>query len=169
MLNDWSVDARGSLQQGFRTRGQATLPGTTGPVRLTLEGLATTRAAENIRIELAADKENGAGQDTVVANGNVSWSEGLEASADIRLRGFPWYTLIPGFEPPVVTLRSLDGTVSWREGNYHAELQAGVEGPQGNAELTTTVDGDAGQTTLTNLTVSTGAGSLGYWFGFTRV
>ncbi|HAP51850.1 MAG TPA: translocation/assembly module TamB, partial [Marinobacter adhaerens] len=140
--------------------GQATLPGTTGPVRLTLEGLATTRAAENIRIELAADKENGAGQDTVVANGNVSWSEGLEASADIRLRGFPWYTLIPGFEPPVVTLRSLDGTVSWREGNYHAELQAGVEGPQGNAELTTTVDGDAGQTTLTNLTVSTGAGSL---------
>ena len=160
VFNDWSVDARGSLQQGFRTRGQATLPGTTGPVRLTLEGLATTRAAENIRIELAADKENGAGQDTVVANGNVSWSEGLEASADIRLRGFPWYTLIPGFEPPVVTLRSLDGTVSWREGNYHAELQAGVEGPQGNAELTTTVDGDAGQTTLTNLTVSTGAGSL---------
>lgn len=160
VLNDWSVDARGSLQQGFRTRGQATLPGTTGPVWLTLEGLATTRAAESIRIELAADRENGAGQDTVVANGNVSWSEGLEASADIRLRGFPWYTLIPGFEPPVVTLRSLDGTVSWREGNYHAELQAGVEGPQGSAELTTTVDGDAEQTTLTNLAVSTGAGSL---------
>lgn len=160
VLNDWSVDARGSLQQGFRTRGQATLPGTTGLVRLTLEGLATTRAAESIRIELAADRENGAGQDTVVANGNVSWSEGLEASADIRLRGFPWYTLIPGFEPPVVTLRSLDGTVSWREGNYHAELQAGVEGPQGSAELTTTVDGDAEQTTLTNLAVSTGAGSL---------
>ncbi|TYC58276.1 translocation/assembly module TamB [Marinobacter sp. BW6] len=160
VLNDWSVDARGSLQEGFRTRGQATLPGTAGPVRLTLEGLATTRAAENIRIELAAGRASGAGQDTVVANGNVSWRQGLEASADIRLRGFPWYTLIPGLETPVVTLRSLDGTVSWREGSYHADLEAGVDGPQGSAELATTVDGDTEQTTLTNLTVSTGAGSL---------
>ncbi|SNC67127.1 translocation and assembly module TamB [Marinobacter sp. es.048] len=160
VLKDWSVDARGSLQKGFRTRGQATLPGTAGPVHLALEGLATTRAAENIRIELATLRENGAGQATVVANGNVSWSEGLEASADIRLRGFPWYTLVPGLESPAVALRSLDGTVSWREGSYHAELEAGVDGPQGSAELATTVDGDTEQTTLTDLRVSTGAGSL---------
>ena len=154
VLRDWFVDAQGSLQQGFRTRGQATLPGTEGPVRLTLEGLATTSAAENIQIKLAA------GQDTVVANGNVSWRQGLEASSDIRLRGFPWYTLIPDLDPPLVTLRSLDGSVSWQEGSYHAELEAGVDGPQGSAELATTVDGDTEQTRLTNLKVSTGAGSL---------
>jgi translocation and assembly module TamB len=90
----------------------------------------------------------------------VAWSQGLDASADVRLRGFPWYTLVPGLEPPIVALLSLDGTISWREGSYHAELEAGVDGPQGRAELSTTVDGDTEQTTLTDLSVSTGAGSL---------
>lgn len=160
VLNDWSVEARGSLEQGFRTRGQARLPGTTGPVQLGLEGLVTTQAAKNIRIELATDRENGGGQDTFVATGAVEWSPELDARADVRLRGFPWYTLVPGLEPPVVALRSLDGTVSWRDGRYHAELEAGVDGPQGPAELSTSVDGDTGQTTLTDLIVSTGAGSL---------
>ncbi|WP_227715844.1 MULTISPECIES: translocation/assembly module TamB domain-containing protein [unclassified Marinobacter] len=160
VLNDWSVEARGSLQKGFRTQGQARLPGTTGPVNLALEGLVTTQAAENIRIELATDGKNGGERDTLVANGRVAWSQGLDASADVRLRGFPWYTLVPDLEPPIVALRSLDGTISWREGSYHAELEAGVDGPQGRAELSTTVDGDTEQTTLTDLSVSTGAGSL---------
>ncbi|WP_372997025.1 translocation/assembly module TamB domain-containing protein [Marinobacter sp.] len=160
VLNDWFVEARGSLQEGFRTRGQARLPGTTGPVMLALEGLLTTRAAENIRVELATDRQSGGGQDTVVATGAVDWSQGLDASADVRLRGFPWYTLVPGLEQPVVALRSLDGTVSWREGRYQATLDASVDGPQGSAELSTAVDGDAEQTTLTDLAVSTGAGSL---------
>ncbi|WP_296932929.1 translocation/assembly module TamB domain-containing protein [uncultured Marinobacter sp.] len=160
VLNDWFLEARGSLQRGFQTRGQARLPGTTGPVQLTLEGRVTTQAAENIRIELATDGENGSERDTVVANGRVAWSEGLEASTDVRLRGFPWYTLVPGLEEPAVVLRSLDGTASWREGSYHAELEAGVDGPQGSAELSTTVDGDTEQTKLTDLRISTGAGSL---------
>ena len=160
VLNDVSVETRGSLQQGFRTRGQARLPGTSGPVQLALEGLVTTQAAENVRIELATDGGAGGERDTVVANGHVAWSQGLDARADVRLRGFPWHTLVPGLEPPIVALQSLDGSVSWREGSYHAELDAGVEGPQGRAELSTTVDGNTEQTTLTDLSVSTGAGSL---------
>lgn len=160
VLNNWSVEARGSLQKGFRTQGQARLPGTTGPVSLALEGLVTTQAAENIRVELATDRGDAGERDTVVANGRVAWSQGLEARADVRLRGFPWYTLVPGLDAPAVTLRSLDGTASWREGNYHAELEAGVDGPQGKAELSTTVDGDTEQTTLSDLSVSTGAGLL---------
>ena len=159
-LKDWFVEANGSLQKGFRTRGQARLPGTTGPVQLSLEGLVTAQGARNIRIELATDREAGTGQDTAVATGTVGWREGLAANADLRLRGFPWYTLVPGLEPPAVLLRSLDGSASWREGSYHAELTAGVDGPQGSAEISTTVDGDRQQTTLTDLMVSTGAGSL---------
>ncbi|MDX1559456.1 MAG: translocation/assembly module TamB domain-containing protein, partial [Marinobacter sp.] len=160
VLNDWSVQARGSLQSGFRTRGQARLPGTTGPVNLLLEGLVTTQAAENIRLELVTDRQDGVGQESFVATGAVEWTPELDASANVRLRGFPWYTLVPGFEPPPVVVRSLDGTVSWRDGSYHAQLEAGVDGPQGPAELSTTIDGDAGRTTLTDLVVSTGAGSL---------
>lgn len=159
VLNDWSVEARGTLQNGFRTLGRARLPGTAGPVKLSLEGLVTTQAAENIRLELTTDRQDGGGQDSFVATGAVEWAPELDARADVRLRGFPWHTLVPGFEPPVV-VRSLDGTVSWRDGSYHAELEAGVDGPQGPAQLSTTVDGDTGQTTLTDLIVSTGAGSL---------
>jgi len=160
LLNDWSLEARGSLQRGFQTQGQASLPGTTGPVRLKLEGRVTTQAAENIRIELATDGKNGSERGTVVVNGRVAWSGGLDARADFRLRRFPWYTLVPDLESPAVTLRSLDGNASWREGSYHAELEAGVDGPQGPAELSTTVDGDTEQITLTDLIVNTGAGSL---------
>ncbi len=160
ILQDWSVEAQGSLQKGFRTRGQARLPGTAGPVKLLLEGLVTTQAAENVRIELATVKESGAGQDTVVATGKVNWTGGLNASADVRLRGFPWYTLVPGLEPPPVSLQSLDGTVAWQEGNYQAELTADVDSPQGKAEVSARVNGDLEKIEVTDLRVVTGAGSL---------
>ncbi|MBU2955228.1 translocation/assembly module TamB [Marinobacter sp. F3R08] len=160
VLNDWVVEAGGSLKDGFRTRSKARLPGTTGPVQLDLEALVTTTAAETVRIELTAEGPDGGARGSVAASGSVAWSEELDASADVRLRGFPWYTLIPDLEPPLVTLQSLDGTVSWQAGSYHAEFDAGVDGPQGSAELSTTVDGDTEQTTLTALSVRTDAGSL---------
>ncbi|KMQ74974.1 translocation/assembly module TamB domain-containing protein [Marinobacter subterrani] len=160
MLRGWFVEAQGSLQNGFRTRGQARLPGTTGPVKLLLEGLVTTEAAQDVRIELATANESGSGQDTVVATGKVNWIGGLNASADLRLRGFPWYTLVPQLGPPPVSLQSLDGTVSWQEGNYQAQLTAEVDSPQGKAEVSATVDGDLEKVRLTDLALVTGAGSL---------
>lgn|GEM_PF-32288 len=179
-LKDWFVQAQGSLRNGFRTRGQARLPGTAGPVTLLVNGLVTTGAAENVRIELttagASDSGPKRGQEggqasgkesaqesaasTVVATGKVNWREGLNASADVRLRGFPWYTLVPGLGPPPVLIQTLDGTVAWQDGNYQAELTADVDSAQGTANLAATVNGDLEKVRLTELTVATGAGSL---------
>ncbi|MBC7184130.1 MAG: translocation/assembly module TamB, partial [Marinobacter sp.] len=176
--------AEGSLQNGFRTRGQARLPGTAGPVKLLIDGLITTGAAENVRIELttggnsqtapksgqesagASTREStgeSAGENaasTVVATGQVNWREGLNASADVRLRGFPWYTLVPDLGPPPVSLQTLDGTVAWQDANYQAELTADVDSPQGQAKLSATVNGDLQKVRLTEMSVATGAGSL---------
>lgn len=187
-LKDWFVEAQGSLQNGFRTQGQARLPGTAGPVKLLIDGLITTGAAEDVRIELTtagasgtapesgpgsveksaeesaknakSEKSEKSEKSTVVATGTVNWREGLNASADVRLRGFPWYTLVPGFGPPPVSLRTLDGTVAWQDGHYQAELTADVDSPQGKAELSATVNGDLEKVRLTELKVATGAGSL---------
>lgn len=174
VLHDWFVEAGGSLASGFRTRGEARLSGTAGPVQLSLEGVVTTRNARDIRIELipepsgddargakeAGDEQAGIGQNRVVATGKVGWSEGLEAEARVRLRGFPWYTLVPGVAPPPVTLQSLSGDLSWHDGRYQADLTAQVDGPQGVAELDARVNGDMQQIELTSLAVSSGAGSL---------
>lgn len=179
-LKDLFVEAEGSLQEGFRTRGQARLPGTAGPVKLLIDGLITTGTAENVRIELTTGGDSQtapkSGQEstgeiavesavesaasTVVATGQVNWREGLSASADVRLRGFPWYTLVPGLGPPPVSIQTLDGTVAWQDGNYQAELTADVDSPQGKANLSATVNGDLEKVRLTELTVATGAGSL---------
>lgn len=160
VLHDWFLEARGSLADGFQTRGEARLPGTAGPVQLALQGKVTTRDARDIRIELNTRSATGEGQGGAVASGQVSWQEGLEAGANLRLREFPWYTLVPGLEPPPVNLKALDGNVSWSDGRYQADLTAEVDSPQGTATLATKVSGDMEQVTLTDLSATTGAGVL---------
>ncbi|SHK38056.1 translocation and assembly module TamB [Marinobacter antarcticus] len=165
VLNDWFVEAAGSLQSGFKTTAQATLPGTEGPVYLTLSGLVTTAEARDIRLELSA--KSGAEKSkadtpskTVVVTGNTQWQDGLSAEAKFQLRQFPWYSLVPGLDEPPVALRKLDGEASWRDGRYQANLTAEVDGAQGPAELSTSIDGDASRARLTELSAVTGAGSL---------
>ncbi|MEC7376024.1 MAG: translocation/assembly module TamB domain-containing protein, partial [Pseudomonadota bacterium] len=160
VLHDWFVEAQGSLADGFETRGEARLPGTEGPVQLALQGKVTTRAARDIRLELKTKSPAGDGQGSAVARGQVGWQEGLEAGANLQLRDFPWYTLVPGIEPPPVRLKALDGDVSWSDSRYQADLTAEVDSPQGMATLATKVNGDMEQVTLTNLSATTGAGEL---------
>lgn len=165
VLKNWFVEAAGSLQNGFKTKGQATLPGTEGPVDLALSGLVTTAEARDIRLELSAlnkaEKSNADGSPrTLVVTGNTQWQGGLSAAADIKLRQFPWYSLVPGLDELPVALRKLDGEASWRDGRYQADLAAEVDGPQGSAELAAAIDGDTSQVRVTELSAVTGAGSL---------
>ncbi|MGO1463528.1 MAG: translocation/assembly module TamB domain-containing protein [Marinobacter sp.] len=162
VLQDWFVEATGSLQNGFNTRAQATLPGTEGPVGLTLDGRVTTADARNIRLKLATQNASGSSPEpeTLVVTGNAQWKDGLSAEAKGQLRHFPWYSLLPDIDEPPVALRTLDVDASWRDGHYQASLTADVEGPQGSAELATVVDGDTSGVRITELSALTGAGSL---------
>ncbi|QSP96583.1 translocation/assembly module TamB [Marinobacter salinisoli] len=157
-LQDWFVEADGSLAQGFDTEAQATLPGTQGPVALSLEGDVTTSDAQDIELVLASGE--GEAQGVVTVKGGVGWQGGLDARADISLRSFPWYSLLPDMEEPAVRVEDLDGSVSWADGRYQARLTAAVAGPQGDASLSSKVDGDTEAVRLTDLKVKTEAGSL---------
>ncbi|MEE2764752.1 MAG: translocation/assembly module TamB domain-containing protein [Pseudomonadota bacterium] len=157
-LKDWFLEARGSLAEGFRTRGRATLPGTEGGINLSLDGQVGTEAARDLELQLRTQDGDNPGQLRVT--GAVKWLDGLQANANLQLDRFPWYSLLPDLEPPPVRLNRLDGSVTWADGQYHAKLQADVEGPQGQASLSSTVDGDLTETRLSDLMVTTGAGAL---------
>lgn len=160
VLKNWFVEAAGSLQNGFKTKAQATLPGTEGPVDLTLAGLVTTAEARDIRLQLSTKDKSDNSPQTITVAGRTQWQDGLSAEATIQLRQFPWYSLISGLDQPPVALRKLDGDVSWRDGGYQASLTAEVDGPQGSAELAAAIDGDVDQARVTKLSAITGAGSL---------
>lgn len=158
VLKDWFVAADGSLASGFQTRGEATLPGSEGPIALSLQGKVDTESATDVNLVLSTRTSEGEGQASV--RGQVSWRDGLKASADLSLKSFPWYSLLPDIQKPVVALNRLDGSVSWSDGHYQASVEADVEGPQGKATLSSEVDGDLEKVTLTDLRIETEAGSL---------
>lgn len=158
VLKDWFVAADGSLASGFQTRGEATLPGTEGPIALSLSGKVDTESATDVNLMLSTRTSEGEGQANV--RGQVSWRDGLEASADLVLNRFPWYSLLPDLEKPAVALNRVDGSVSWSNSQYQASVEADVEGPQGKAALSSEVDGDLEKVILTDLRVETEAGSL---------
>src|SRR5690554_7089270 len=62
VLKSWFAEARGSLRSGFKTNGAAILPGTGGPIELTLAGLVTTNGAKDIRLELSAGNQGVEGE-----------------------------------------------------------------------------------------------------------
>ena len=160
-LKNWVVGLSGSLANGFVTESSATLPGTTGDIQVALKGRVTTQQASGLVLSLsgpAASERQQPG--TFEARGGVSWSEGLDARADLNLDAFPWYSLLPDMQAPRVVLEKLQGQASYRGGNYQADLAAQVSGPLGTADLTTLVSGDLQSLAITELAMTTGAGSL---------
>ncbi len=158
VLQDWFVEAQGSLASGFQTRGEATLPGTEGPVALSLSGKVDTESATGVNLMLSTSTPEGAGKANL--RGQVSWLNGLRARADLSLNRFPWYSLLPDLDEPAVSVNRLNGSMQWSDGQYQASVEADVEGPQGKATLSSEVDGDLDKVTLTDLSVKTEAGSL---------
>ncbi|EON94064.1 hypothetical protein MARLIPOL_00893 [Marinobacter lipolyticus SM19] len=158
-LTNWQFSLNGSLEQGFVTRSTMTLPGTKGAIATSLKGLLTTAGVSDLALDMAGpggDSEQG----TLRVEGNVSWDEVLTANAEIGMESFPWYSLIPDFKAPPVTLRSVNGEVSFRDNSYNARLEAAVSGPLGDADLQTALEGNLESVSLSDLVVSTGAGSL---------
>jgi translocation and assembly module TamB len=160
VLNNLEVALKGSLEKGFQTRGNASLSGSEGPVALALEGLLTPTGLSGLVLSLEESQPESAPAGTVTLEGQLKWQQDLQAEGNVALRGFPWYSLIPDLDKPPVTLNSMDGTLAWNAGRYNADLEAAVEGPSGPSRLQTRVEGDLRRLLLSDLSVSSGAGSL---------
>lgn len=160
-LQDWALSLQGSLAKGFRTDINAVLPGTTGDISASAKGLVTTQAVKDLTLKLSGPAAGGSdGTGHLAMNGQASWSEELSAQADIEMQRFPWYSLIPEVAEPPVVVEQLRGTASYRNKSYSADLKTAVTGPQGDASLDASLEGDLESVRITRLNMSTGAGSL---------
>lgn len=161
VLEDTVVSLKGSLEKGFRSDSRTSLPGTTGDIPVSLKGLITTAGVEELDLELTGPAKADAEAGHLSVTGNMSWQEAFRAEAEVSLEAFPWYSLIPDFEKPPVTLSRLNGDVSYQAGAYQASIDASVSGPMGDADMAADLDGDMGSVAVTSLRVNTGAGFLG--------
>ena len=161
VLTDTVVALKGSLENGFRSDSRTVLPGSTGDIPLSLKGLVTTEGLDGLELVLTGPGTTEAETGRLLVTGNVSWEQALQADAKVSLDAFPWYSLIPDFEQPPVTLRQFNGDVQYQGGAYQASIDASVSGPMGDADMAGDLEGDLESVTLTNLRVNTGAGFLG--------
>ncbi len=161
VLENTVVALEGSLEDGFRSDSRTTLPGTSGDIAVSLKGLVTTAGVEELNLSLSGPGAGDAGTGEASVTGSMDWQEAFLVDARVAMEDFPWYSLIPDFEQPPVALRQLDGEVRYQSGAYQASVEAGVNGPLGEADLAAELDGDMESVDITRLRVNTGAGFLG--------
>ncbi|HEY9119998.1 MAG TPA: translocation/assembly module TamB domain-containing protein [Marinobacter sp.] len=161
VLQDTVVALKGSLENGFRSDSRTSLPGTSGDIAVTLKGLVTTAGAEDLNLSLSAPGTGDAETGKASVTGSMDWREAFLVDARIAMEAFPWYSLIPDLGQPPVSLRQLNGEVRYQSGAYQASVEASVDGPQGEADLSGKLDGDMESVNISRLRVNTGAGVLG--------
>lgn len=159
-LQDWQLNARGNLANGYQVTTNAQLPGQQGPVNLELSGRVTPEAARDLQLTLSGPSAVDDGQAELGISGEVNWAEQLRARADIEMGAFAWYGLLPDLEPPPVTITALTANGEYVDGEYSASVDLDATGPMGDATLDTRVQGDLARVNLEELTMTTGGGRL---------
>lgn len=152
-LNQLELTGNGDLKNGYQLLGKASLPAEDGPVALLLQGKVDAKGAQIAALDLdASDKQN------LKLSGQLDWSEGLSADAKIDWLDFPWHRLYPLIDEPEVALRSFNGEVSYRDGNYLGNFKAALDGPAGAFSLSSPFSGDLGQIFLPQFKLEAGQG-----------
>lgn len=152
-LNQLELTGNGDLKKGYQLLGKASLPAEDGPVALLLQGKVDAKGAQIAALDLnASEKQN------LKLSGQLDWSEGLSAEAKIDWLDFPWHRLYPLIDEPEVALRSFNGEVSYRDGNYQGNFKAALDGPAGAFSLNSPFSGDLGQILLPQFKLEAGQG-----------
>lgn len=159
-LEDWTLTARGNLENGYRLKTRANLPGQQGDIGLDISGRVTQSEADQLQLTLSGPSVTGEGEAELSVDGQVSWEDQLTAEARVAMGAFPWYSLLPDVQPPPVTIQSLEASAGYAEEQYQATLNLKATGPMGDSTLDTRIDGDLQSVKLTELMMTTGAGSL---------
>lgn len=152
-LNQLELTGNGDLKNGYQLQGTATLPAEEGPVALRLQGKVDAKGAQIAGLDLnASDKQS------LKVSGQVDWSEGLSAEAKIDWLDFPWHRLYPLIAEPEVALRTFNGEVSYRDGNYLGNFKAALDGPAGAFSLSSPFSGDLTKIFLPEFKLAAGQG-----------
>ncbi|MDI3251997.1 MULTISPECIES: translocation/assembly module TamB domain-containing protein [unclassified Pseudomonas] len=152
-LNQLDLSAKGDLSNGYQLLGKAVLPAEKGPVDLLLKGKVDAKGAQIAGLDLtASDKQS------LKLSANLDWQQGFSADAKIDWLDFPWHRLYPVIDEPQVALRTFNGEISYKDGNYLGNLKADLDGPAGKFNVVTPFSGDLKQVFLPELKLSAGQG-----------
>ena len=152
-LNQLDLNAKGDLSNGYQLLGKAVLPAENGPVGLLLKGKVDAKGAQIAGLDLTAgDKQS------LKLSANLDWQQGFSADAKIDWLDFPWHRLYPVIDEPQVALRTFNGEISYKDGNYLGNLKADLDGPAGKFNVVTPFSGDLKQVFLPELKLSAGQG-----------
>lgn len=152
-LNQLDLTAKGDLGKGYQLLGKAVLPAEKGPVDLLLQGRVDAKGAQLAGLDLnAGDKQS------LKLSAQLDWQQGFSADAKIDWLDFPWHRLYPLIDEPQVVLRTFNGEVSYKDGNYLGNLKADLDGPAGKFSLVTPFSGDLKQVFLPELKLTAGQG-----------
>lgn len=152
-LNQLDLTAKGDLGNGYQLLGKAVLPAEKGPVNLLLQGKVDAKGAQIAGLDLnAGDKQS------LKLSANLDWQQGFSADAKIDWLDFPWHRLYPLIDEPEVALRTFNGEVSYKDGNYLGNFKADLDGPAGKFSLVSPFSGDLKQVFLPELKLAAGQG-----------
>jgi len=152
-LNQLDLTAKGDLGSGYQLLGKAVLPAEKGPVGLLLQGKVDAKGAQIAGLDLnAGDKQS------LKLTAQLDWQQGFSAEAKIDWLDFPWHRLYPLIDEPQVVLRTFNGEISYKDGNYLGNLKADLDGPAGKFNLVTPFSGDLTQIFLPELKLTAGQG-----------
>ena len=152
-LNQLDLTAKGDLKSGYQLLGKAVLPAEKGPVDLLLQGRVDARGAQIAGLDLTADDKQ-----SLKLSAQLDWQQGFSADAKIDWLDFPWHRLYPLIDEPQVTLRTFNGEISYKDGNYLGNLKADLDGPAGKFNVVTPFSGDLKQIFLPELKLTAGQG-----------
>ena len=152
-LNQLDLTAKGDLDSGYQLLGKAVLPAEKGPVDMLLQGRVDAKGAQIAGLDLTAgDKQS------LKLTAQLDWQQGFSADAKIDWLDFPWHRLYPLIDEPQVTLRTFNGEISYKDGNYLGNLKADLDGPAGKFNVVTPFSGDLKQVFLPELKLAAGQG-----------
>ncbi|KGE68767.1 hypothetical protein K814_0106690 [Pseudomonas fluorescens LMG 5329] len=152
-LNQLDLTAKGDLSRGYQLLGKAVLPAEKSPVDLLLQGRVDAKGAQIAGLDLnAGDKQS------LKLTAQLDWQQGFSADAKIDWLDFPWHRLYPVIDEPQVALRTFNGEISYKDGNYLGNLKADLDGPAGKFNVVTPFSGDLKQIFLPELKLTAGQG-----------
>ncbi|WP_338576871.1 translocation/assembly module TamB domain-containing protein [Pseudomonas canadensis] len=152
-LNQLDLTAKGDLSHGYQLLGKAVLPAEKGPVDLLLQGRVDAKGAQIAGLDL-----NAGDQQSLKLTAQLDWQQGFSADAKIDWLDFPWHRLYPVIDEPQVALRTFNGEISYKDGNYLGNLKADLDGPAGKFNVVTPFSGDLKQIFLPELKLTAGQG-----------
>ncbi|WP_460161064.1 translocation/assembly module TamB domain-containing protein [Pseudomonas sp. S2_B10] len=152
-FNQLVLTCEGDLKNGYQLLGNASLPAEKSPVALLLKGKVDANGAQIAGLDLNANDTQ-----SLKLTGNVDWSKGLSAQANINWQDFPWHRLYPEIDEPQVALRTFTGEVSYTDGQYLGNFDAALDGPAGAFTLSSPFSGSLEQIALPQLVMQAGQG-----------